>query len=145
MSRSEDHSAIGWAARRAEQRPFFLATALAAYRRSHGVAEDQLADLLNCPVKSLPALALCRRPDPSRSSFRSDVERIASFLGADGMRLARLLREVDALEAFRGADATRVQPSEGGLLAAARDARTEQAEPPEDTQAHDEDQDDPEP
>ncbi len=129
MDRQEDKGVFGWAARRAERRPTFLAAALATYRRTHGVAEDQLAEILRCPIEALPTLALCRRPDPNKSGFRWDVERVASFVGADRVRLAQLLREVEVVETLRGAGESfgRVA-AEAGLLAAARDARPDEAE-----------------
>lgn len=129
MDRTNDNGVLRWAARRAEQRSSFLASPLAAYRTIHGVAEEQLADFLACTADSLPTLALCKRPDSNEPSFKEDIERIASFVGASSVRLGQLLREVEAVEALRGATkGSAGQAADAGLLAAARDARPEELE-----------------
>lgn len=126
MAKSSEDAVLLWAARRAERRTSFLASTLAAYRSMHDVEEEQLARFLACPVKSLPTLALCKRPDPNASDFRKDVERIASFVGADGVQLGKLLREVETVEALRGAAESSGQTGDAGMLAAARDAGLEE-------------------
>ncbi len=102
------------AARRAADRPFFLASALFAYARAEGLDEPALAARLGCAVESLPAILLCRRP--TGDTFRQDVEQIAARFALDSARLAELLRLAEALEAL----GTAVEPAPT-LLAAARD------------------------
>ncbi len=108
-------------ARRAEQDPFFMASALAAFRRLQGLDDHALADFLRCPAEMLPHLALCRRPDPTSPRFRSDVTQIATYTRADPDQLVRLLRRVSVLVAL---EATAQQ----NLLAAARDREREREE-----------------
>ena len=109
------------AARRASSRVFFLGSVLAAYTQIEGLDDSALADLLGCRPAILPALRLCRRPTTDAPAFRSDVEQIAERFGADPVRLAEVVRRVDALEALRGASAD----GEVAYLAAARDREDE--------------------
>jgi hypothetical protein len=133
-----------WAARRAEQRSSFVAAYLAAYRDMQETSEEELARFLSCPVEALTDLALCRRPDPSKPSFKTEVQRIASFAVCDEARLAMLLREVDALNIFRNAAEDSEGAADSGFLAAARDARSEEVESSHDTEDLDKGDEDPE-
>lgn len=111
----------GWhdrMARRAEQDPFFMASALAAFRRLQGLDDDALAAFLRCPAEMLPHLALCRRPDPASPRFQSDVTQIATYARADPDQLVRLLRRVNVFAALEPA-------AQQDLLAAARDREEE--------------------
>lgn len=117
MSERTDDELLRRAAQRAADRPFFVASDLAAYRELHQLGEEALAEFLGCPPEQLPRLALCRRPDPDTPEFRREVERIAEHVGARAPRLAQLLREVASLHALRRAD-TRSRGSTGALLAA---------------------------
>jgi hypothetical protein len=122
----------GWhdrMARRAEHDPFFMASALAAFRRLQRLDDRTLAEFLRCPAEMLPHLALCRRPDPDSPHFQADVRQIATYVRADPDRLVRLLRHVNALSAL---DAT----APHDLLAAARD-REEEPRAPSDTEQDD--------
>jgi hypothetical protein len=89
------------AAARAEEQPFFLASALTAYRRLAGYDEAGLAVWLGCSPVALARLALCRRPDGESAMFSDEVQRIAAFAGANATRLANLLRTVENAEAMR--------------------------------------------
>lgn len=102
---------------RARRDPFFLGQALETYQATHGLSDDELAALLECGTKSLARLALCRRPDDERPSFREDVGKIAAFAECNPQRLVLLLRELAAMRALTEAKV------EGGLLMAARDRR----------------------
>lgn len=95
---------------------FFLASALVDYQRAYDLDDHALAARLGCSADGLPRLGLCRRPDPQSSSFGPDVRQIASYAGVQPLRLAQLLREVDASAALEhgGESLTR--------LLAARDA-----------------------
>jgi hypothetical protein len=99
------------AAARAEAEPFFIASALAAYRTLAGLDDRQLATWLGCPPENLPRLALCRRPDGESVMFSDEVQRIARYVEGDPGRLAHLLRAVENLAAMQGAAPT-------GLMAA---------------------------
>lgn len=121
MSQAERDRLLAWAARRARGRDSFIATDLAAYQERHRLDEGQLAVWLGCPTQALVDLALCRRPPGDASSFRTDVERIAGYVGVRGDRLAHLLRETDAIAALRAAPADTSAPAARGFLLAARD------------------------
>ena len=115
---------LRWAAKRAAEQPQLLGYELREYRVLNNASEDKLATVLGCSRDALVCLALCRRPDPSASSFRDDVEQIAMHCGANAQKLAALLREVDSLRTIRQVPAPHhlaaVRP---GLLAAARDRK----------------------
>ena len=141
MDRRKNEDIFRWTARRAKQRSSFVATDLAAYRSMQEMSEQELAKFLSCPAEALTDLALCRSPDPSKPNFKTEVRRIASFVGCDLIRLAALLREVDAVNIFRRAAEDSEGAADAGLLAAARDARSEEFEPssaPEDVDEDDE-------
>lgn len=106
-------------ARRVEDDPFFLASALKAYAESEGLADGPLAERLGIPTEALPALRLCRRPDPGAQGFRRDVDRIATRFGIRGGAIAQVIRQADALNALHGAS-----KAPGGELRAARDRHT---------------------
>lgn len=144
MDSQENIDIFRWTARRAAQRSSFVAADLAAYRAMQEASEEELTRFLSCPAEALTDLALCRRPDPSRPNFKTEVQRIASFVGCDGARLAKLLREVDAINIFRSAVEDSDSTADAGLLAAARDAGSEEFEPSRDAEDLDEDDEDPE-
>lgn len=121
MSQVERDHLLAWAARRARGRESFIASDLAAYQERHRLDESQLADWLGGAMRALTNLALCRRPQADASTFRADVERIALHVGVRGERLARLLRETEAIAALRAAPVDASAPSEHGFLMAARD------------------------
>ena len=103
------------AAARAEDNPFFVAFALAAYRRLMRLDDTALAVHLGCTAPALSRLALCRRPEGNSPMFRDDLARIAEHAGCDPAKLAQVLRAAEAAERMRAA-------SPGALLAA-RDRR----------------------
>lgn len=144
MDRKKNDYIFRWTARRAEQRSSFVAADLATYRAMQEMSEQELARFLSCPVETLADLALCSRPDPSTPNFKTQVRRIASFVGCDDVRLATLLREVDAVNIFRSAAEGSRGAADAGLLAAARDARSEELEIFSDTEDLGEDDEDPE-
>ena len=94
---------------------FFLASALAAYEVAHGMDEAALAAWLDCSVEDLPRLGLCRRPDSASPAFGAEVRQIALYAGTQPLRLAQLLREVDARAALE-------REGSSTTLLAARDA-----------------------
>jgi hypothetical protein len=107
------------AAQRAGQRSFFVASDLQTYRSLHRLGDEELAQWLGCPHEELLKLALCRRPNSMASSFREEVERIATYTRSDKMRLAHLFREVDAQAALQSSE--HVVAEGQGFLIAARD------------------------
>ena len=99
--------------------PFFLAHDLDEIAKLSGRTQTQIADELGCAAAALARLGLCR--SPSRDArFRADVEIIARRFEIDPNRLAKILREFDAVTGF--------EPHRGaadGWLAAARDRERE--------------------
>jgi hypothetical protein len=115
-------------ARLAHKRPDLLASLIAAYQEQEGLDDTGLATFLDCPPGMLPRLALCRRPRQA-PHFRQDVERIASYVQASPIKLARLIRAAESREAL--GQLSGAGPS---LLLAARDREERegsQDEPPD--------------
>jgi hypothetical protein len=83
---------------------------------------DAVSEFLHCNRATAVKIGLCLRP--SSSSFRADTVKIAALGGVNEHLLMGLLREAASLSAFR---ASRESP----LMAAARDARVEESESPE--------------
>ena len=65
------------AAQRAEARPEFIASALAAYRERHGVTDGDVARRLWLNADNYARLALCLRPVDA-----TGIADIAEFVGA---------------------------------------------------------------
>lgn len=125
MTKRTSDELLRYAAHRARTRASFIASALAAYQANKQWTDTELAAFLECPPEALTRLALCRRPAGDAGAFRGEVQRIAGFAGVAPLRLAQLLREVDAAAAFReGTAAPRPMP---GMLLAARDRDTDEA------------------
>jgi len=119
-----DQKIVLWAAKRAAEQPFLLAHDLRQYQELNSASERDLASALECSSDALACLALCRRPDPSRPSFRADVQKIASHCGVNGHKLAALLREIDSVRTIREMPVPDpVVHTQPGLLAAARDRK----------------------
>ncbi len=81
---------------------------------------DAVTATLKCAKVAVVNAALCQQP--RSDTFRADVAEIANSVGIEEERLARLLREVSSLAAFR----------RGGrhqILAAARDPADSAKEP----------------
>ena len=102
-------------ARRVEENPDFLALTLADYARSEGFDDTALAARLDCDVRLLSKLRMCRRPRPGPELVQADVTRIASAFGIDRDILLEAVRRADALAALRDV------VDESGFLMAARD------------------------
>ena len=83
----------------AQERPTLLAGPLHLYKEQEGLDDRQLAAMLGCEAEAIPRLALCKRPRPA-PHFRQDVERIASFIHADLLQLAMLMRALESREAL---------------------------------------------
>jgi len=115
------------ALQRAAADPFFLASALEAYRSLNGLDDTALADYLDCSLEDMIRLAFCRRPVTDAMTFRREVEQIAAYASVRAERLAQLLREVDSLETLRKSSTTKP-----GFLMAARDRVDEEKGPAND-------------
>jgi hypothetical protein len=105
-------------ARRVEDDPDFLASALAAYARAEGLSDVELAKRLGCLLTRLSAIRLCRTPRSAAGQFQQDVDRIAAAFQIDSAVIADAVRLSEALRALGATD------ERGGYLMAARD-RTE--------------------
>jgi hypothetical protein len=103
-------------ARRAQDDPFFLASALADYAQSEELDEGGLAAMLNCSIETLNRLRLCRRPALGSESSWADFARIATRFGVEAEVIAEMVRRSDVLVALRSEGA-----GTGSMLAAARD------------------------
>lgn len=108
---------IARAAARAADRPFYLASAIAAFRELHGMDDPDLARFLACSTDTLARLRLCRLPDVESPQFQSDVRQIAQRFAIDPQSLLELLREVSSIKTMRGSP----QATSKGFLMAARD------------------------
>jgi hypothetical protein len=98
---------------------FFLGWALLVYQEAHSIDDHQLAQWLECSLKALDKLALCRLPDDKSGKFQHDVKQIAQFGPCNADRLVQLLREVVSISSLRG----EVIEDAIGLLMAARDRK----------------------
>lgn len=98
---SERFASLRRAADRAATQQSFMAYLLARWGEAKGLKWDEAAEVLGCTDESVHRLALCLRPNPSLGSFAEDVERIASYARIDPGALARVVREVDAVQALR--------------------------------------------
>src|SRR5687768_4912733 len=87
------------AARRSSARSWTLGSVLEDYCRAERRPRERLAAWLDCDANSLAWLALCRRP--ASDSFAADVERIAERFRINALRLASIIRRVEALDALR--------------------------------------------
>jgi len=108
-----DDAGLARAAKRLEADARFMASALAA---ANGGSWDQdfVAHHLNCSPKVAVDVSLCLRPSGTSTRFRTDLKHIADATGIAVDRIARLIREAEAVEALRG-------DSKQEFLAAARD------------------------
>ncbi len=118
---AEQAHLLSLAAARASRQPFFMASALEAFRQATDTDEAGLATRLEIETSKLSRLALCRRPTPAESqSFGREVQAIAEKFGIAPAKLANLLRQVASYEADKTA-----RPI--GLMAA-RDYSEDEAE-----------------
>jgi hypothetical protein len=104
-------------ARRAEQRPHFLAALLGAYARSEDLDDAELAGRLGCAVEQLSRLKLCRAPRSEPAEMRQDVARLAGLFGVDEVQLCRAV--------LRGRVVLRLRQGSDSVLLAARDRESE--------------------
>lgn len=117
MRRSLSPSVIR-AAERARDDPFFLAGILETYRTMNKMSLEALTAFLGCAPDDVVRLALCRRPLSGSSTFLKDVDHLAQRFAFPGERLIAIIREVEAMQAFRDHFA---KAQDRNLLMAARD------------------------
>jgi hypothetical protein len=82
---------ITHAAKRAQDKPVYVAYILSRYQTRYGFTDEALAERLGCDSLMLPRLALCLAP---REDHRAeDLAQIASTLGLNPENLAAILTE----------------------------------------------------
>jgi hypothetical protein len=79
------------AARRAQDKPAYVAFALSRYQARHGLTDEVLVARLGCDSLTLPHLALCLAP--RKDHWSEDLAQIAGTLGLDPSRLSAILTE----------------------------------------------------
>lgn len=87
-------------ARMAEQlegNALFMASVLRNYRRQEGKSRAAQQELLGVDETGFVRLALCRRPSADAALFRTQVEQIARYTGAQIAPLVELIRRADAV------------------------------------------------
>jgi hypothetical protein len=84
------------AAKRAQDKPAYVAYALSRYQTRHALTDETLAERLGCDSVTLPRLALCLAP---RQDHRAeDLSKIAGVFGLNRETLSGILTE--GTEAF---------------------------------------------
>jgi len=118
---NSDRTDLSRIARLARAHPTYVAHALAQYQQDEALDDAALAVYLQCEDSMLVRLALCGLPRPA-PQFADDVQEIATYAGANPMRLMRLLRTVEARRALQEGIEPRQQTREHDLpFVAARD------------------------
>jgi hypothetical protein len=87
------------AAQRAQDRPAYVAWALAQVQAREGLSDGALAARLGIATLDLPRLGLCLRPRPDH--WNADMAQIATRFGLAPEPLASVLRAVEAPAAHR--------------------------------------------
>jgi hypothetical protein len=113
---SGSSAAIRRLVQRARQDPYFLGWTLSKYQYRHCLNDQQLAQRLECTLKALERLSICRLPDDLKEEFHQEVRQIAKFSPCNCDRLVQLLREVAAISVLADGFAE----NENGFLLAAR-------------------------
>lgn len=120
---------------RLRSNPNFMSWVLATYQKQERILEADMIQILNTTPDMFYRLALCKRPDSSRSEFAEEIRQLANYTSIEPNRLANLVRRVEALDKFmtmpnqlEKEEDTQSISSSIGFLAAARD-REEKQEP----------------
>jgi hypothetical protein len=93
------HERLTHAARAAQDRPAYVAWALAQVQIREGLSDDALAARLGIATVDLPRLALCLRPRPDQ--WAEDLAQIATRFGLAPEPLAAVLHAVEPHEAMK--------------------------------------------
>jgi hypothetical protein len=88
------HELLTHAARRAQDRPAYVAWALARVQAREGLSDEALAARLGLATVDLPRLALCLRP--RLDQWDEDLAQIAARFGLAPGPLSAVLRAVEA-------------------------------------------------
>ena len=115
----------------------FMAGVLTIYSVQEQLSEQELANLLEISTEKLSTLALCKSPQSSKPDFANQVKQIASYVGVDTIRLANLIRQVEAIEVIKNLPGkvtcqetvNNQSTKEFGWLSAARDRIQSQEDP----------------
>ena len=85
-------------ARRLKDNPNFMGYVLAVYQAQERMDDSALAEHLDTTLDMLSRLALCKRPETISVEFADQVRQIATYINADPVMLANVVRQVDSLE-----------------------------------------------
>jgi hypothetical protein len=91
----DPHGHLDRLAARAAADPYFLAAALHAYQKRHGLSDLALAAELHCDPSMLTSVRLCRAPRPGWK-FAGDVAEVCVRFGCDAGALRRILESAGA-------------------------------------------------
>ena len=83
------HELLTYAVRRAQDRPVYMAWALAQVQARQGLSDEALAARLGIATVDLPRLGLCLRPRPDH--WAEDLAQIATRFGLAPEPLAAIL------------------------------------------------------
>ena len=102
MTEEPGPSLLRRAARRAENDPFYMASALSAYKEAEELDDAALARFLGCSEHDLLSLALCRRPGLAPpAGFGEDITSLVNRFPLDAEHLVHLVRRAEFLDAMR--------------------------------------------
>ncbi|QSQ14826.1 hypothetical protein [Myxococcus landrumensis] len=116
-------SPLDWleaAARRSSLESWTLGHAFERYRELEERTPAQLAEDLGCTQEQVQWLALCHRPEEGEG-FAEQVGQLAKRFEVDLLRLTRVLRRVEVMDALQLAGADGEEAGEDAVLLAARD------------------------
>lgn len=111
----------------------FMAGVLAIYQEQEGLTERELSESLGLSDLEMARLSLCKRPDTAERDFADQVRQISNYVSADALKIANMIRQVEATQQFKTWAQTEIPPQEdprtralpAGLLSAARDRAEE--------------------
>jgi hypothetical protein len=107
------------AAERSAQDRASLGYVFEQYRKHEGKSAEELAAMLNCSLKVLDELSLCRRPE--QEHFAEHLRMIEKRFAVDPRRLAAVLRRVEVLDILPPDEEGGTAVSTDSYLLAARD------------------------
>ena len=117
MNDSDLTALLARAARRASERPEYLAWVFGRYAETEQASEQEFCTILRISALDFQRLGLCLRP--RHDSFVKDVKQIAARFELNVGELAKILRHVEAMEAMKQ-DTGEQMIKEVGLMLAAR-------------------------
>lgn len=112
-------------AHRLSNDPSYIAWVLRSFQNQERMSDQQLEERLRISPRMLTRLALCKRPDSNSPDFGQQITKISRYVAIDPTDLAKMIRQVESLEALRNIPDKTVKENltsfKSGLLAAARD------------------------